>query len=552
MPLPRTITPSVSQDAIRRVGRLFDASLFTILGELFQNSRRAGAGHVHAKRIVVDGTPMLSIRDDGRGIDDPASLVTLGHSGWDTSIQQAEDPAGMGVFALAGYRVEIRSWSASARQGWRAVIEADAWDGSRPIAILPDPITLGTEILIALTPEQDRILDATIIGAARFYPLPVMWRGEQMRRVDFLKGAHHVETWRGARIGVFSDARLPRGEATINFHGIAIRCPLPAISEIDGPAWSVRVDIGRISPVLLVLPARREIVQDEAHDALRAACLAAIFHAVHAQGAHRLSHADWREAAALGIDLPEAARRLDAWDPPIADYREHFPGPPVHDGAMILMDEFPADIAWSAARALGDGEALGGRLVDAEPRLAGYGWYDALPRITDLRFTIRSGDAIHRHDEATPLPAMSSGYVDDIRLEPVFADGRPAPSLPVGVLIERDPDGCDDLADTTILLTRDAGMDVAGLADLLEKAAFCPSDDVAADSRETQLDDFRAEARGIAAELLLDDDQAVLLRIEDHLRKARWLLPEGRSVAIAFGRDHIELAFVAQPPAVPS
>lgn len=287
------------------------------------------------------------------------------------------------------------------------------------------------------------------------------------------------------------------------------------------------------------------ITPSVSQDAIRrVGCLTAIFHAVHAQGAHRLSHADWREAAALGIDLPDAARRLDAWEPPIADYREHFPGPAVHDGAMILMDEFPADLAWSAARALGDGEALGGRLVDAEPRLAGYGWYDALPRITDLRFTIRGGDAVHHHSEEEVLPAMPSGLVDEIRLEPVFADRHPVPSLPVNVLIARDPDGCDDLTDTSILVTRDAGIDVPGLADLLEKAAFRPSDDVAADSRETQLDDFRAEARGIAAELLLDDDQAVLLRIEDHLRKARWLLSEGRSVAIAFGHDHIELAFV--------
>jgi len=117
MMLPTSVRPSVSPDAIQRVGRLFNGSIDDILNELVQNARRAGATCVFLERRDRAGQAVLAVRDDGCGIDDPSTLVTLGQSGWSSTVAAREDPAGMGVFSLAGQHVEIRSYSHSADAG---------------------------------------------------------------------------------------------------------------------------------------------------------------------------------------------------------------------------------------------------------------------------------------------------------------------------------------------------------------------------------------------------------------------------------------------------
>lgn len=126
MSLPATIQTAVGQSMISRVTRLFNNSVQDVLTELLQNARRAGATRVDIDSFDLADQPTLVIRDNGTGIDDPAKLVTLGDSGWNQEIAHREDPAGMGVFSLAGHRVQIRSFSQAANRGWRIVIAPDA------------------------------------------------------------------------------------------------------------------------------------------------------------------------------------------------------------------------------------------------------------------------------------------------------------------------------------------------------------------------------------------------------------------------------------------
>lgn len=111
MSLPSTIHASVGQSLIGKVSRLFNNSVADVLAELLQNARRAGAHEIDIDVIEADGAKFLVLRDDGSGIDDPAKILTLGDSGWSRDIARSEDPAGMGVFSLAGRYVEIRSYS---------------------------------------------------------------------------------------------------------------------------------------------------------------------------------------------------------------------------------------------------------------------------------------------------------------------------------------------------------------------------------------------------------------------------------------------------------
>lgn len=245
MPLPPTIHSAVSPDAIRRASRLFSGDSRDCLHEMFQNARRAGATCIAVDLTEQDGRYHLHIRDDGCGIDDPAALLMLGHSGWGDDIARSEDPAGMGMFSLAGRTVEIQSFSPSAGTAWKVQIPADAWDSGAPLAIAPAMIGWGTLISIELPPDWKQGLSAVVADAARHYPLPVTLNETLLPREDFLKDAMFVENACGCRIGAYDrDPDWPRDQR-INFHGHRVKCALPTVREEkdSGSLWTVRIDI---------------------------------------------------------------------------------------------------------------------------------------------------------------------------------------------------------------------------------------------------------------------------------------------------------------------
>src|SRR5690606_28469727 len=131
----QTIRSQVNPRLLTKADRLFTGSLSGRITEVLQNARRAGATHVE---IVNDEkNNEVTIRDNGRGIDDFAALLDLGGSNWEESLEVSEDPAGVGVFCLAPRRLTVRS------QGKRAIIEGEGWYGA-DVPILDDPAASST------------------------------------------------------------------------------------------------------------------------------------------------------------------------------------------------------------------------------------------------------------------------------------------------------------------------------------------------------------------------------------------------------------------------
>lgn len=223
MELPATIRTSVSQQAITKVTRLFNGTLADVLNELLQNARRAGATAVHLETLDLAGRSTLCIRDDGHGIADPRSALTLGLSGWDQAVRNREDPAGMGVFSLAGHRVEIRSRAPAASAGWRVVVPADAWQGNAELPIERFEMDHGTELLIELSERWETELESAASACARHFPLPVKLNRRELARAAFLDGAQRVEHHQGCAIGVYRSREVPLGSPTVNFHGVAVK-----------------------------------------------------------------------------------------------------------------------------------------------------------------------------------------------------------------------------------------------------------------------------------------------------------------------------------------
>src|SRR3546814_2998210 len=103
---------------------------------------------------------------------------------------------------------------------------------------------------------------------------------------------------------------------SINFHGVTVASLLPTVAEKDRH-WAAKIDIVDAPELQLVLPARKEMVENGALQSLRAAIRLAIYRNIQAHGSHRLAFADWCEAAALAGQLPEARGEIFSWTPAI-------------------------------------------------------------------------------------------------------------------------------------------------------------------------------------------------------------------------------------------
>jgi hypothetical protein len=94
MQIQTQIQVRVNEEGALRNQRYAFTDRLTLVTELLQNARRAGA-----TRIDVDYDAMtqrLRITDNGRGIEDFQKLLVFNESGWDDATQQHEHPFGIG------------------------------------------------------------------------------------------------------------------------------------------------------------------------------------------------------------------------------------------------------------------------------------------------------------------------------------------------------------------------------------------------------------------------------------------------------------------------
>ena len=559
--IPATIATAVAPETIAKVTRLFNNTAFDVVTELFQNARRAGALAVAVIIQTSGPDTIVHVIDDGHGIADPASIVTLGRSGWPEETRRMEDPAGMGVFSLAGRDVIVRSFSRPDRQGWMAHIPATAWETSRPVALSPDPISQGTAITIKVPGEWLKTLEVDVARAAKHFPLPVTLNGDMLPREDWLKDALHIEEWNGTRIGVYQQhpSHYSSRDGRLNFHGLTIPCQLPSVREVDrGGHWIARVDIFDAPHIQLVLPARKEAIENTGLAALRRAVAGAIYRAIAARGAHRLSVADWREARDHGVELPEAAPYLFGWDAPAADSSNNYvTGARFADPGMVIMCDFDALVAQPAAEAIKNHNPFGGPLVVAQDEFKGYAWYDVLARVEDLRFRVVQGELDFVVSETMEAPSEAEdGWVSAITLEATISHAGASieVSTPAAVAFAPDQWTCNSPEESSIFVVRDSGQTAAAVADLFERAIFCPSADSDADAYETQHERFQRDAAERIIGLLEGDDAALENRIRERLSGHYFLIPPNRTVTVVVTRDGLDIVIAERevtPDATP-
>lgn len=564
-PLPATIRARVHAGAIDRVTRFYANSLPDTFAELLQNCRRSGATRVDVTTEELPNQGLrVTVADDGKGIADPAVLLSFGESGWDDATAHREDPAGMGIYALSrrGCTVASRTTDPDAR-GWTADLTPACFLGKDEAAVAEydAPFDHGTAISF-LADQSAATVQGALREAARHYPLPVACDGERLDQTPFLEGALHTETWNGLTFGVFKDRYAGFKNNDLNFHGLAIHAGLPSVAAVAGGTWCAIADVDACPGLELVLPARREAVQTPFLDEMLKAARIAIYRAMSlAERPPALAFADYTAAREAGIDIPAAPAMLRPWRPDVADSDDWRDSPPFaspDSGSLVMSAELDIQDSQALWRAL-ERTAGASRLLEPDARLKGYGWYDALATLDSVRFFVSAGGVTHSLDAlragtetparaaAQALPPAMLSRPDTITVH--LATGRngkpgPAMTIPTDVAFLAEDYWCD-LDATGPMVTADSAIQPHELAALLRYAFFSPSDDPDADSYDTQKTRFDDDAMHLALSLLASEEDARKHTIAEAVRREiLWALPRDRDVSITLtgGRIAIEFA----------
>lgn len=533
--MPRTIRATIHQDAITRVPDFFNASLPDMLNELLQNSRRSGATSVQIER----DQQLFTVRDDGRGIEDPQALLAFGLSNWDQQLTDSEHPAGMGLYSLArAGEVTIVSKTPGA-PAWQVTLSKQHFTGQEEAPVLPAPLGTPQGTSITFTAPQHN--QDAVNDAAKHYPLPVTLNGEPVDRKDFLQACDYIEEWRGIRIGAAKEHVRSHHQRHLNFHGVTVREESLPYVHTRQYNWYPKLDVIDCPELTLTLPARRQIVQTPFLKELHQAAKAAIYRAILDSGITvDLTRADAEEARAMGIDLPDARPILNRWTPAIAEDNHYATPTPLqvepHHLLMAVPDLEPPD-QQAVARAIElNGDSI--ELLEEDDHVKDYDWYQEITRIEEISISVFQGDEEldllkYRNRETGPINDNRPDRIV-ITLSGTANDGNPVEFPLETDLAYRDAESSPSEPGTA-LVTKRSQITVDDLVDIDTSSFFFFNDDID-DGYEAQQDYFQDQARRAATTMLHSHDQAVLNSITTMVRRhISYQVPADATAVITIG-----------------
>jgi len=130
----------INEEGALRNQRYAFTDRFTLISELLQNARRAGATHIEVDYDA--GAQILVVQDNGGGLDDFQKLLSFHESGWDDATSAEERPFGVGfskclyaatrcIVASGHQRVDIDTTAALAKAAIDVKSLAEAVTGTR-------------------------------------------------------------------------------------------------------------------------------------------------------------------------------------------------------------------------------------------------------------------------------------------------------------------------------------------------------------------------------------------------------------------------------------
>lgn len=287
------ISASLGRKLLANSDKYFTNDDATILDELIQNARRAGASTV---TFSIFGSDLI-VADDGHGLpaENAGVLLALGDSDNDEAIETAENAAGLGFFSLANFDVEVSS------RDWVMSVPRAAFTGKADASLQTvKGFKAGLSIRIQDFLKGKQASDTMDLArkGARYSGLIVRTQTasgefETQEPLDFLQdhlptvGASASKSGFGVTVRVLRVASDSYERAQVNFFGKVISTDafdraIPVFEEyaflsksgshIDTRKVSNRVliDVEDTSVLKLQLPQRQALIQGGGIDAVSA------------------------------------------------------------------------------------------------------------------------------------------------------------------------------------------------------------------------------------------------------------------------------------------
>lgn len=173
----KQVSMKVNQSKLVKSLKFSFTNKTTVLGELMQNARRAGATSVNFE--FAPETKILRVTDDGCGIDSIETLLTVAESGWDADVVAQEHPFGIGFLSAL---FACRHITVVSKSG-RISVNTDDVLSFKPVNITPVPkwdnVTIITMVAVDL--ELGRI-EHELKRLATAFPIPVLFNGAELNR----------------------------------------------------------------------------------------------------------------------------------------------------------------------------------------------------------------------------------------------------------------------------------------------------------------------------------------------------------------------------------
>jgi len=447
----KTIRAKVNPRLLSKADRLFTGTLDGRIIEILQNARRAGATEVH----IVNADKKVTVRDNGQGIADLAVLLDLGKSAWDENMESAEDPAGVGIFCLAPREVGIRSGNK------KVIIKDKGWTGAPVEVLTADRRCNGTELAFDDQPWLFEMVEKHAV----FSGLKVTVDGRKCSREPFVSQHAILYPKLGCRIEVRERCALGQWHSSckrsyytdnvlVNFHGQVITFTHTPVSE----QLQFLVDLtGEPTDIRLMLPARVQLVANEAMEDLKAVIEKEAYRYIQRRGPHTLKFSEYCRARELGIRLPEAEPVFQIGlltDEPVEPVEVAKPeGFPLEQCYRLSEACLSADECNEAnahlLSALGTFEQPF-IVVDISSHIDGYHWAQ-LPTIDQIEVAA-SGEISAQYLWCERLVA-----VEELQITAHTSDGRTfASAVPMAVRQKAQMEGVGTWVGTDVLVTRAA------------------------------------------------------------------------------------------------
>lgn len=179
---------SFDVDALKQSMRFAFANDLTVVQELIQNARRAGATTVWINTgESLSGEKTLSVMDNGAGIEKFEVLLRVAKSGWGDEVQANEGPYGMGFIACiyAARCVDVVSRGKVLTMEQDKVLangefEVEDFEGQLPEGVVTSVTLHGID-----TEKVKNQMQTMVRG----YPIEIVFNGTPMARADSIDGS---------------------------------------------------------------------------------------------------------------------------------------------------------------------------------------------------------------------------------------------------------------------------------------------------------------------------------------------------------------------------